>query len=273
MRRKPLLPHVQGWVDRNGRRYHYFRRRGHARVKLPGEPFSPEFMAAYEAAMADAPPAIGIKRSAPGSVSAAIAGYYGSQAFRALAPSSALMRRQILEHFRNKHGTKRIALMPSKFIATVLDQMAPFAARNWLKAIRAVCEFAVAQGMCTSDPTQGVKLPRAKAGGCHTWTEDEIAQFEAHHPIGSKARLALALLLCTAQRRGDVIRMGRQHIRDGVLTVRQEKTGAALRLPVHPVLAAAIEATPSGNMPFLTTDTGKPVQGQQFQPVVPGALH
>lgn len=61
-----------------------------------------------------------------------------------------------------------------------------------------------------------------------------------------------------------MIRMGRQHIRDGVLTVRQEKTGAALRLPVHPALAAAIEATPSGNMPFLTTDNGKPFKGSNF---------
>jgi integrase len=245
--------------------YHYFRRRGSPRIPLPGIVGSAEFMEAYQQALAAAPVTIGASlRSKPGSVSAAIAGYYGSQAFRALAPSSQLMRRQILEHFRDDYGTKHFGLMPPKFISLVLDQMAPFAARNWLKAIRAVCQFAVTQGMCKSDPTADIKLPRAKAGGHHTWTEDEIAQFEAHHPVGSKAHLALALLLCTAQRRGDVIRMGRQHIRDGVLTVRQEKTGVALRLPVHPVLAAAIEATPSGNMPFLTTETGKPYKGSNF---------
>jgi integrase len=264
VRRKPLLPFVQGWVDGEGRAYDYFRKRGQPRVRLPGLPFSPEYMQAYEAAMACAPAAVGIKRNAPGSVSAVIAGYYDSQAFRALAPSSQLVRRQILEKFRNDHGTKRFALMPPKFIALMLDKMAPFAARNWLKAIRALSQVAVAQGMCKSDPTTGIKLPRAKAGGHHTWSEEEIAQFESHHPVGTKARLALALLLCTAQRRGDVIRMGRQHIRDGVLTVRQEKTGAALRLPVHPTLAAAIGAMPSGNMPFLTTDNGKPFKGSNF---------
>ena len=73
MRRKPLLPHVQAWVDRQGRSWHYFRKPGSPRVKLPGAPFSPEFMVAYQAAMASAPVEIGIKRSTPGSVSAAIA--------------------------------------------------------------------------------------------------------------------------------------------------------------------------------------------------------
>jgi integrase len=42
-----------------------------------------------------------------------------------------------------------------------------------------------------------------------------IAQYEAYHAIGTKARLAFALGYFTMQRRGDVIRMGRQHIRSG----------------------------------------------------------
>ena len=56
-----------------------------------------------------------------------------------------------------------------------------------------------------------------------TWDETEIAQFEKRHAIGTRARLALALLLYTAQRRGDVVRMGRQHLRDGVITVRNKR--------------------------------------------------
>jgi hypothetical protein len=52
----------------------------------------------------------------------------------------------------------------------------------------------------------------------------------------SRARLALALLLYTGQRRGDVIRMGAQHVRGGTLYVKQEKTGAELAIPMHPDL-------------------------------------
>src|SRR5262249_2071772 len=84
-------------------------------------------------------------------------------------------------------------------------------------------------------------------GGAAAWplaaTDEEIAQFEAHHPIGSKPRLAFALLRYTGQRRGDVIKMGRQHIRDGVLSITQAKTGVAVAVPVHPELCAAIDAS------------------------------
>lgn len=69
-------------------------------------------------------------------------------------------------------------------------------------------------------------------GGFRTWNEDEIAQFEAIHPIGSRARLAFALLLYTGQRRGDVIRMGRQQVLDGFIGVRQQKTGTVLEIPI-----------------------------------------
>ena len=96
-----------------------------------------------------------------------------------------------------------------------------------------------------------------KSPGHHSWTDDEVGAFEAHHPVGSKARLALALGLYTAQRRSDVIRIGRQHIRDGVLTVRQQKTGTTLAIPVHPELAAIIAATPIGHLTLLTTRFGK----------------
>jgi integrase len=73
--------------------------------------------------------------------------------------------------------------------------------------------------------------------------------------IQSEARpdSALALLLYTAQRRSDVVGIGRQHIRDGVMHLRQKKTGAALAIPVHQELARIIAATPSDNLTLLTS--------------------
>jgi hypothetical protein len=108
--------------------------------------------------------------------------------------------------------------------------------------------------MRDDNPVAGVSAPKAKGDGFQTWTEVQIAVFEARHPIGSRARLAFALLLYTAQRRGDVIRMGRQHIRNGLLAVRQNKTGTALQIPIH----AALQVTPSDHLTFLTTSFGKP---------------
>jgi integrase len=221
------LKFVQAWVDRQGRVHRYFRRPGYPRVRLPGLPGSAEFMRAYESAM-DAPQIeIGAaKRSKPGSVSMAIAAYYGANEFTSLAAGTQRARRSILERFRSAHGDKPIALLPPKFITLTLSQMRPSVARNWFKAVRALMLFAISLEMRADDPTRGLRLPRVKSDGVHTWSEGEIEQFEGHYAVGTKARLALALLLYTAQRRSDIIRMGRQHIRDGVLTVRQDKTRA-----------------------------------------------
>ena len=89
-------------------------------------------------------------------------------------------------------------------------------------------QFAVATGLIGSDPTTAFEPAKAKAGRIHTWTETEIEQYEARHPIGSRARLVMALLLYTGQRRGDVVRMG-PPIRRGVLSVTQQKPAPSWR--------------------------------------------
>jgi hypothetical protein len=156
---------------------------------------------------------IGASRSAPGSVSAAIAAYYVDSSFRdALAPATQQMRRTILERFRADHADKRLALLQRPHIAKLLGEKKPFAARNWLKTLRGLMQFAVSMGLRSDDPTDGIKPAKAMTtGGFHSWSEEEIAQFEAKHPVGSQARLAMALLLYTAQRRSDIVRIGPQH--------------------------------------------------------------
>jgi integrase len=266
------LRFVQAWVDGDGRPHHYFRRRGFKLRPLPGMPGSPEFMAEYTAAMAESPQPIGADmRSKPGTIAAAVAAYLDSRSYFGLkAKGTQIQQRSVLNRFRDKYGHERLAGMPSTFIAAVVSPLPPQTARTWLKALRAFCEFAVSQGLLTVNPMPGVKLPKLKAtGGHHTWTDAEIAQYEAHHPIGSEARLALALGLYTVQRRADVVRMGRQHIRNGLLHVKQKKTGVELDLPVRPELAAIL-ATSTGNLTFLTKKNGKPYSGTDLSMAVRG---
>ena len=117
---------------------------------------------------------------------------------------------------------------------------------------------AVSIDMIQINPSLGVKKYKAKGDGYHTWTEGEIKQFEAHHPIGSRARLALALLLYTAQRKGDVARMGWQHVRGDEIAVRQEKTDTPLLIPMHPELVLALTSVPRTNLTFLLNERGVP---------------
>src|SRR5262249_26278506 len=150
-------------------------------------------------------------------------------------------RRQILERLRADHGDKRLGLLRREHIAAMLGSKRPHAARTWLKTLRGLMQFCVEIGLINEDPTAGIKPAKLAASrGVHSWTEEEIAQFEARHPIGTRARLAMALLLFTAQRRGDVVRMGPQHIRGGAIIVRAQKTlrttGKTLQIPIHPAL-------------------------------------
>jgi integrase len=120
-------------------------------------------------------------------------------------------------------------------------------------------EFAVTRNPRFADPTIGVKrLDTPKSDGFEPWSEDDIAAFEARWPIGSRERLAFALLLYTSQRRSDVIRMGPQHIENGRIKVRQAKTGKRLAIPVHPALREAIDAHPSDHLTFLAVRGGRP---------------
>jgi len=273
------LRYVQAWVDCEGRAHHYFRRPGFPRVRLPGLPGSAEFNRAYEIAMAATPMPIGVKRHKPGSIAAAVAAYFDSTLyFGSKAKGTQTMRRGILERLREEHGEVSVASMPPQFIIAVLEKKRPHAARNWFKTIRAFCQFCLAKGLIKSDPTQGVKLPKLKkSDGHHTWTADEVAQFEVCHPIGSKARLALALGVYTLQRRGDVVQMGRQHIgsgeviKVGALTIdrwlrsmKQQKTGTPYHLPIFPQLQAILDATPTGHLTFLVTKSGQPYNPGDF---------
>jgi integrase len=215
-------------------------------------------MAAYEKALAGAPASIGADRHDPGSVDAVVTSYLASKSFTDLAPATQRMRRALLRRLCAEHGDKRLVMMEPRHVAKLLEPLGAYPQRNMVKSLRGLVAFAVAERLMDVDPTIGCKLKRAKdTGGFKTWTEADIARFEARHPVGSRARLALALLLYTGQRRGDVVQIGHQHIRNGVLSLKQSKTGAQVDLPVLPELQAALDLTPIG-MTFLVTGRGIP---------------
>jgi integrase len=171
-----------------------------------------------------------------------------------------------LKGLAREHGHLPVAGIARRHIIKLLDGKAghPGAALNLLSALRVVLRYAVEVGLRADDPTIGVRRPRLREGGFYPWTEDDIARFEQYHPIGSKARLALALLLYTGQRRSDVILLGRQHVRDGCIHLRQAKTGKVLAIPIHPELQVALDAMPSGNLTFLVSELGGPFTADGF---------
>ena len=71
-------------------------------------------------------------------------------------------------------------------------------------------------------------------------------------------------MLYTGFRRGDAVRLGRQHVRNGVITLRTEKTDEDIIIPMPEPLARSIAATRTGDLTFLVTERGLPFVKEGF---------
>ena len=141
----------------------------------------------------------------------------------------------------------------------------PAAQRNLLRVLRQLLNIAVKMKLCRDNPALGIELDRIETSGYHSWSEEELQQYEAHHLVGTKGRLALDLLLYTAQRHADVVRLGPPNMRDGRFRYKASKNGAEMDIPVAEPLAATIAATPMiGVKTFLVTEYGKPFTAAGF---------
>jgi integrase len=254
-------------TDRHGVRRVHFRKRGF-RTYLGGIPWPEPFMTAYAKALdgLKSVAGVGVASTAPGSFNALAVAYYRSPEFLSLRPTSRSTRRGIIERFRREHGPKPIARLERSHIMGFVGAKSahPSAANNLLKVLKLLLNYAISYEMLTVSPALGVKGYKIAGDGHHTWTEDEIFRFEARHPKGTPARLALALLLYTAQRRGDVLRMGPADIKAGVLAVTQEKTETPLLIPIHAELAEVLAMVPKEQAIFIVNKWGKPFHPNSF---------
>ena len=275
------LDFVHTFTDARGKRRHVLRRKGHKQTTIKGRPGSPEFMDAYHALLiATGGPLseIGASRIKIGTIDALIVRYLKHDAFtKGLAKTTQNVRRPILDAFREfktpsgrRYGENHLKTMWRQDIIAVLDGKTPHTQKTWLKALRGLIVFGIAQSECTIDPSAGIKPLRAiKSIGHMTWKLPQIEQYRKRHALGTTARLALELMLNVAARREDAHKLGRQHMSFDVdhqvwkLTWRPSKTlrstGKTLTIPILPDLQAALDAMPKSDaLCFLTTDNGRP---------------
>lgn len=267
-------PYVQAFRDRHGKERLYYRRAGEKRVVLRGPLGSGEFEADYRAAN---------EASAAGRLAQPVAAaprtyrwlclkYMKSADFLRLAPGTQRTRELIIEHTWAEPvapgspvliGECPLSRFSPKIVRVLRDRKSklPHAANSRVKNIRRVFKWAMENELVEVNPSRDVQYLKTGGGGYHTWTDDEIAQFEKHWPIGSKPRLAFALLRYLGVRRSDVVRIGHQHVRDGWLRFTPFKgrniSATALELPMPPALQAIIDASETGSMTFLLTEYGK----------------
>jgi integrase len=274
---KIKLQYVVEDVDRHGNVRLYFRRKGQPKVRLPGIPGSAEFMDAYRQALAgqavaQAPGSTVGRKPGANTMRWLIETYYGSAEFKRLDERTQHVRRLVLDRFCEVDGSgaKPFRLLLPRHIRRFRDDRAdrPEAANSLVKYLRQVFAVAVSNDLMDRNPAREVPYLQSGSTGFHSWAIEEVKQFEERHPIGSKARLAMALLLYTGQRRSDVVEMGARHVHDGWLRFTQVKNRSrrpvAMEIPIIPALQAIIDVEPSDGPTFLMTAFGNSFTANGF---------
>jgi integrase len=262
------MKYVKAFRDRHGRMRYYYRRPGFPSIALTGEPGSRAFADAYEAAAQTGRPygLAGSDRTIPGSFSALIIEYYGSTGYVRLKDITKATYRNSLEAFRKEFGDVLVKEMDAQLLDDVLDAKAkkPGAQQTLRKVLRLILKMAKRRRLIADNPMEGLRMPRKAIKGFPAWAPEQCAAYEKRWASGTRERLAYALLLYTAQRRSDVVTMGRQHVRDGLIHVVQQKTGTRLGVPVHYRLKAELDQIPAGQLTLLQTEQGKPFSAAGF---------
>ena len=253
-------PYLYRDTDRQGHVRWRFRAPARKTLTIKGEFGSSEFAANYRAAFEGQKTESIVASAKYGTMADLARSYLRSATFANLASATRKSRRYWIESFIARHGTLPVTRLERRHVKMILDSFRarPGAARNVLSMLRVLITEAIDLGIVSEDPTAGIRRPKLNEAGWHTWTEKEIAQYEAQHPIGSQARLGFALALHTGQRSSDLIEIGRQHVSGDKISVRQHKTGRLLNIPISPELKAIIDATPSKHLTFIVTEHGKP---------------
>jgi integrase len=246
---------------RNGDVYRYFRRKGCPAIVLPGQPGSREFNAAYEAALHEKP--VPINRHGAGTLGQLIVEYYGSAEFAPgnLAVNSRKIYRLVLDSIARDHGHRLVREMGRDNARKIIEGIGvtrPGMANITRSVLRLLMAFAIDRNYRNDNPTAGIAA--YQLGTRHSWTDDELAAYEARWSLGTRERLAYASLLYSGQRGGDVVQMKRPDAKAQFVTLTQEKTGTELTIPIHPEWRRAINAGPSKGLTLIGDVRGRPVK-------------
>jgi len=263
---RPRPKHLHKEITRHGAVIWYVRMGKGPRIRLKSSFGSPEFDSEYQAAL-QGKQALPVK-SGPGKGSLAwlITQYRGTAEWTNYQPSTRKQRENIFLHIIDKSGHVDFEKITRKAIADGVNRRkaTPAAARNFLKTMRSLFAWAKSAQLIETNPTDGVEAKAPKTEGFKIWSEQDCEKFEAYWQIGTRERLAYDLLLYTGLRRGDAVRLGKQHVRDGIATIRMEKTNQLVSFRMMPPLLESIAASPCGDLSFIAGVHGHPMVKESF---------
>jgi integrase len=202
--------------DRHGNVRLYFRRPGKPKIRLTGLPGSEEFLAAYKAALSEYDPS---KAKTEKSFEWLCERYYKSIYFQSLEDYTQRRKRAVLDEICNLAGANARRLGSAPFaslkrvhVRRLRDMKAdlPEAANFRLKQISALYSWAIKNDLAAANPAEKLEKLGGGSEGFYTWTEQDVEAFEAFWPIGTRARLAMSIMLYLGVRRSDAVLIGKK---------------------------------------------------------------
>jgi integrase len=261
---RPRPPHLRREVTRHGTVVWYVRIGEGPRIRIRAAFGTSDFDAEYQAAIAAKPrPARGAPE--PGSIGWLIDRYQETTAWTKLSRASQRQRQNMLAQIIKAAGGRPYTEITTATLEAARDRRSPAQGRKFLDVMRGVFRWAVKAKIAKIDPTAGVDNPAAlKTDGFIVWSETDIAAYESRWPIGTRQRVWFDVLVYTGLRRGDAVKLGKQHVRGGIAVLKTEKTGTEVTLPILPILAQTLKVGPCGDLTFIAGENGRPLTKESF---------
>lgn len=260
---RPRPPHLHRETNRHGNVVWYVREGKGSRIRIKEAYGTPEFDAAYQAALKGETPQ-SVAKASKGSLEWLWMLYRQTGAWSGLSMATRKQRERIMRQVLKTGGNKPLSKITPTSIQAGIDRRKPYAARHFVDTMRGMFKWAIGAQHVKDDPTAGKAVAKPKTKGFAVWTEEELEQYEAHWPLGTRERVIFAVYCFTGLRRGDAAKLGKQHIRNGVITIDTEKNGTRVTIPVLPELAEVIKAGPIGELSIIASKKGQPIRKESL---------
>jgi integrase len=261
---RPRPPYLLRQVTQHGRVCWYVRKGKGKRIRVPA-PGTEGFDQAYRAALADEVRlAVAAGRTPTGTLAWLVTRYRETTAWTGLSLATRRQRENILKHVLETAGNQPLSRVTKASIIAGKDRRLGHQGRHFLDTMRGLFKWAVDAGLVKDDPTDRVKVAKPKIKGFPPWDDEDVAAYRNRWSIGTRQRVWLEVLIGTGLRRGDAVMLGKQHVRDGIATIKTEKTDTEVTIPITPQLAEILSIGPTGDLHFICNALGKPFTKASF---------
>ena len=232
---------------------------------LRGEPGSPEFIASYNAAVAQ-------KVAAPtGVLQALLFRFQDSAEFQfGISPRTRRDYVKQIKRIERAFGDFPIKALDDPRATSIFlewrDRLAQTSLRQADYAygtLARILSWALKRRLIKTNPCANSGKLYSGSRVDKIWTEEDVARFLRFAP--PYLRLAMLLAINTGQRQGDLLRLPWSAYDGTIIKMRQKKTGAYVPIPVSDALKTALDAAPRQSPIMLTNSDGKPWSESGFQ--------